>query len=78
MSKSKFITKIEELFGLTPHSDESKKDAIKELMHKLKARRIALKQEMKNETDIIKREALKDSIKIIKKQIKKAEEILDE
>ena len=78
MSKSKFITKVQELFGLSPTTDESKKEAIKELMHKLKARRVSLKQEMKNETDIIKREAFKDSIKIIKKQIKKAEDILDE
>ncbi len=78
MSKSKFITKVQELFGLSPTNDESKKDAIEELMHKLKARRVSLKQEMKNETDIIKREALKDSIKIIKKQIRKAEDILDE
>ncbi|MDD2384497.1 MAG: hypothetical protein PHN18_09940 [Sulfurospirillaceae bacterium] len=78
MSKSKFITKVQELFGLEPHSDESKKVAIKELMYKLKAKRIVLKQEMKCETDIIKRETLKDSIKIIKKQIKKAEEILNE
>lgn len=78
MSKSKFITRIQELFGLSPTTDESKKEAIKELMHKLKSRRVSLKQEMKNETDIIKREALKDSIKIIKKQIKKAEDILDE
>lgn len=78
MSKSKFITRIQELFGLSPTTDESKKEAIKELMHKLKARRVSLKQEMKNETDIIKREAFKDSIKIIKKQIKKAEDILDE
>lgn len=78
MSKSKFICKIQELFGLVPQNDESKKDAIKELMYKLKARRVTLKQEMKQETDIIKREALKDSIRILKKQIKKAEDILDD
>jgi len=46
-------------------------------LKKLKLRRISLKQELKNETDLIKREAIHDSIKIIKKQIKKGKEIMD-
>lgn len=54
-----------------------KKQIIKELLKKLKLRRISLKQELKNETDLIKREAIHDSIKIIKKQIKKGKEIMD-
>lgn len=78
MSKSKFITKIQELFGLSPNTNEPKKEAVKELMHKLKERRILLKQEMKCETDIAKRESLKDSIGILKKQIKKGKDILDD
>lgn len=78
MSGSKFITKIAELFGLTPENDESKKKSIKELVKKLKLRRIELKKELKAEGDIIKREALKDSIKIIKKQIKKGKDILND
>jgi len=78
MSGSKFITKIGELFGITPESDESKKKAVKELVKKLKLRRISLKKELKEESDIVKREALKDSIKIIKKQIKKGKDILDD
>ena len=36
-----------------------------------------LKKELKDENDLIKREALHDSIKIIKQQIKKGEELLD-
>ena len=78
MSGSKFITKIGELFGITPENDESKKKAVKELVKKLKLRRISLKKELKEEIDIVKREALKDSIKIIKKQIKKGKDILDD
>jgi len=78
MSGSKFITKIGELFGITPENDESKKKAVKELVKKLKLRRISLKKELKEESDIVKREALKDSIKIIKKQIKKGKDILDD
>lgn len=78
MNGSKFITKIGELFGITPEKDESKKKAIKELVLKLKLRRITIKNELKEETDLIKREALKDSIKIIKKQIKKGKDILDD
>ena len=78
MSGSKFITKIGELFGITPENDESKKKAVKDLGKKLKLRRISLKKELKEEIDIVKREALKDSIKIIKKQIKKGKDILDD
>ena len=78
MSESKFINKIQELFGITPENDESKKKAIKELVKKLKMRRIALKHELKEEMDIVKRETIKDSIKIIKKQIKKGKDILDD
>lgn len=78
MSGFKFIQKIKELFGIvTPSVDTTKKQIIKELLKKLKLRRILLKQELKNETDLIKREAIHDSIKIIKKQIKKGKEIVD-
>ena len=77
MSGSKFLAKIQELFGLTPQTDESKKKAVKEIVKKLKLRRIELKKELQEECDIIKREALKDSIKIIKRQIKKGKDILD-
>jgi len=79
MNGLKFIHKIQELFGISSINEESsKKQTIKELLKKLKLRRISLKQELKNETDIIKREAIHDSIKIIKKQIKKGKDILDD
>lgn len=78
MGGTKFIDKVKELFGITPENDYSKKKAVKELVQKLKLRRIALKEELQNETDVIKRETLKDSIQIIKKQIKKGRDILDD
>ena len=78
MSGSKFISKIGGLFGIAQENDESKKKAVKELVKKLKLRRISLKEELQAETDIVKREALKDSIKIIKKQIKKVKDILED
>lgn len=79
MTGLKFIQKMKELFGLSPEDTEStKKKAIKELIKKLKLRHILLKQELKNETDLIKREAMHDSIKILKKQIKKGKEIIDD
>lgn len=62
---------------MAPHQDATKK-SVKELIKKLKLRRIALKKELKDENDLIKREALHDSIKIIKQQIKKGEELLDD
>lgn len=79
MSGFKFIQKIKELFGIiAPNGDANKKQIIKELLKKLKLRRISLKEELKNETDLIKREAIHDSIKIIKKQIKKGKDIVDD
>ena len=77
MNSSKFIQKLKELFDITPHEDESNKKTIKELIKKLKLRHIVLKKELKSEIDVTKREALKDSIQIIKKQINKGKEILD-
>lgn len=78
MNGLKFIHKVKELFDISTINDEStKKQTIKELLQKLKLRRINLKKELKEESDLIKREAITDSIKIIKKQIKKGKEILD-
>ncbi|MBV5278023.1 MAG: hypothetical protein J0647_03120 [Campylobacteraceae bacterium] len=78
MSGEKFINKIQELFGIISQNDESKRKAIKELVKKLKKRRITLKNELREESNLIKRETLKDNIKIIKKQIKKGKDILDD
>lgn len=78
MNGLKFIRTVQELFGISTLNDEStKKQIIKELLQKLKLRRITLKKELKEESDLIKREAIHDSIQIIKKQIKKGKEILD-
>jgi len=78
MSGSKFIARMAELFGLIPTTDDSKKKAIKDLVKKLKLRRIELKNALKAEVDIPKREAIKDSLQILKKQIKKGKDILDD
>ncbi|WP_263834013.1 hypothetical protein [Sulfurospirillum oryzae] len=78
MNGLKFIQKIKDIFGITVQNEEStKKQTIKELLKKLKLRRITLKKELKDESDLIKREAIHDSIKIIKKQINKGKELLD-
>jgi len=77
MPSTKLMRKIKELFGINTR-EENTKQTIKELVKKLKLRRISLKKELKEENDLIKREAIHDSIKIIKKQIKKGKEILDE
>ncbi|WP_041959301.1 hypothetical protein [Sulfurospirillum arsenophilum] len=79
MNGLKFIHKIKEIFGITvPDEESTKKKTIKELIKKLKLRRITLKKELKDEIDLLKREAIHDSIKIIKKQIKKGKEIVDD
>ncbi|DAB32910.1 MAG TPA: hypothetical protein CFH79_01335 [Sulfurospirillum sp. UBA11407] len=78
MGKAKFIDKIKTLFGYEIPEDKTNKTVVKELVEKLKIKRIDLKKELKSETDIIHREALKDSLKILKKQIKKGEDLLKE
>jgi len=77
MPSAKLMHKIKALFGITT-PEENTKQTIKELMKKLKLRRVMLKEELKEENDLIKREAIHDSIKIIKQQIKKGKKILDE
>lgn len=78
MSTSKFIERMKELFGIFPETEEhKKKKTIKELILKLKLRRIQLKKELRNETNLLKRESLKENIQIIKQQIKKGKKILD-
>ena len=78
MNGFKLIQTIKELFGFMPQNAESTdKKSIKELLRKLKFRRILLKQELKNETDLLKRESIRDSIKILKKQIKKGKDLVD-
>ncbi|WP_060825307.1 hypothetical protein [Sulfurospirillum cavolei] len=79
MNGFKLIQTIKELFGFIPQNAEStQKKSIKELLRKLKFRRILLKQELKNETDLLKRESIRDSIKILKKQIKKGKDLVDD
>jgi len=69
---------MKELFGIFPETEEhKKKKTIKELILKLKLRRIQLKKELRNETNLLKRESLKENIQIIKQQIKKGKKILD-
>ncbi len=77
MPSIKLMRKIKELLGINTREENTKR-TIKELVKKLKLRRISLKKELKEENDLIKREAIHDSIKIIKKQIKKGKELLDE
>lgn len=77
MPSTKLMRKIKELLGINTREENTKR-TIKELVKKLKLRRISLKKELKEENDLIKREAIHDSIKIIKKQIKKGKELLDE
>ncbi len=76
MGKSKFIKKIKNLFGIEVEAPEPDKEVVKDLVDKLKLRKIELKRELKECTDIPKREALKDSVKILNKQIKKGKDLL--
>ncbi|MDD3324430.1 MAG: hypothetical protein PHN38_04860 [Sulfurospirillaceae bacterium] len=76
MSGGRFIRKMQGLFGISPAGDKSKEKAIKELIEKLKERKKLLRKELETTTDIRQRESLKDSIKIIKKQIDKGKDIL--
>ena len=78
MNGLKFIETIKELFGIVaPNEDTTKKKIIIDLLKKLKMRRIRIKEELKKETNLVKREAMYDSIKIIRQQIRKGKEIVD-
>ncbi|DAB33992.1 MAG TPA: hypothetical protein CFH82_07585 [Sulfurospirillum sp. UBA12182] len=77
MGKAKFIDKVKEVFGF--QSEAQKKElAIKELIEKLEQRKLILKQELRLAADAQSRENLKDSIKIVKQQIKKGKSLLQE
>lgn len=76
MGKRKFIEKIQDMFGFKKPDDSSKKEAIKELLKKLKAKQAELKLQLKVTKESEAKKDLKDSIEILKKQIKKGESLL--
>ena len=76
MGKSKFIAKMEEMFGLKKRKEASKKESIKKLLEKLKEREATIKSELKKCDNCREKAELKDSLHIIKKQIKKGEALL--
>lgn len=77
MGKRKFIEKIQDMFGFKKPDDSSKKEAIKELLKKLKTKQAELKLQLKVAKGSENKKDLKDSIEILKKQIKKGEALLD-
>jgi len=77
MGKRKFIERVQELFGLIEPETSSKKEAILDLLHKLKAKRAELKIQLKLAKKPTEIEDLKESIDVLKKQIKKGEKLLD-
>jgi ABC-type transporter Mla maintaining outer membrane lipid asymmetry ATPase subunit MlaF len=76
MGKSKFIKKIETLFGFDEPETDSKTEAIKELIRKLKDKRNEMKVRLQVTHSEKKKAELKESIAILKKQIKKGEKLL--
>jgi hypothetical protein len=79
MGKAKFIDNIKELFGVeVKKENEPNRKIVKELIEKLKIKKHELKKELGTCKNPIKKEHLKDSIKILKKQIKKGESLIKE
>lgn len=76
MGKSKFIKKIEMLFGFDEPEADSKTEAIKDLIRKLKDKRSEMKVKLQVTQSEKKKAELKESIAILKKQIKKGEKLL--
>lgn len=76
MSKSKFIDKIQSFLHKKVSDKKSKKEKIKILLDKLHVRHKKLKKELNQTTSKDKKQDLKESIAIIKKQIKKGELLL--
>ena len=77
MGKRKFIERIQEAFGFKSDTT-SKSEAIKDLVQKLKVKQSELKLELKLTEDEAIKKDLKESIEILKKQIKKGGKLLEE
>lgn len=78
MKKRKFIERIQEMLGFIEPETSSKKEAILDLLQKLNAKRAELKIQLKLSQDPTEKEDLKESIDVLKKQIKKGEKLLEE
>lgn len=76
MSKDSFIDGIVDMFNTKIDKKASKKENIKTLICKLEKRRAKLKKALKHVHSKEKRDDLKLSIAIIKKQIKKGKKLL--
>ena len=79
MSQKQFIQTLKTLLGLQPEDEEQlhAKEQIKRLMSKLEHEYLSLKETLKKEEDVSKREALKESLSIIKEQLKKGKDFLN-
>lgn len=78
MKKRKFIERIQEMLGFIEPETSSKKEAILDLLQKLNAKRAELKIQLKLSQNPAEKEDLKESIDVLKKQIKKGEKLLEE
>lgn len=76
MGKRKFIEKIQDMFGFKNPDNSGKNEAIKELLKKLKVKKAELKLQLKVAKSNEDKKDLKESIEILKKQIKKGEALL--
>lgn len=78
MGKAKFISKVKSLLGIESSEHEKKKEEIRSLLEKLHERKKILKEELIDESKVDERENIKDSLKIINKQIKKGKDFLED
>ncbi|MBE0495961.1 MAG: hypothetical protein IBX45_06090 [Campylobacterales bacterium] len=77
MKKRKFIERIQEMFGIIEPETSSKKEAILDLVRKLKAKRAELKLQLRLTKDEAEIADIKESLMILKKQVAKGEKLLD-
>lgn len=76
MKKSKFIEQMEDIFGTSPLEEATKKEKIEILVQKLQKRFNALKTKLKTDLPEEMKDDIKESLDIIKKQIKKGKKLL--
>ncbi len=76
MTKSKFINKIKNLLDIHIPKKKRKKEKVKKVLEKLHSRHKKLRKELKKANSKEKKQDLKESIAIIKKQIKKGENLM--
>jgi len=77
MGIKKFITSVQSSLGLKDNKKVSKKKALKDLLKKLKIKKISVMKSLRGSLGKKEKKELQEDLDILSLQIKKAEKLLD-